>query len=95
MVRSRLRINGEITAPQVAVIGPDGNTRDVMPTTGALRIAQGQGLDLIEVDPVAHPPVCKIVDLAKLKYETAKAQVRARQKPAEFEIRDNQIKEKE
>jgi translation initiation factor IF-3 len=94
MVRDKLRINGEITAPQVAVTGPDGTTRDVMPVAEALRLAQGQGLDLIEVDPAAHPPVCKIVDLAKSKYETAKAQARARYTPVELEIRDNQIKEK-
>jgi translation initiation factor IF-3 len=95
MHRGKLRINAEITAPEVAVIAPDGNTRKVMATAEALRLAQGQGLDLVEVDPVAHPPLCKIFDLQKFKYATAKAQARARYKDVELEIRDNQIKEKE
>jgi translation initiation factor IF-3 len=95
MDRGNLRINGEITSPEVAVIGSDGNTRDVMPTPKALWLAQDRGLDLVEVDPAARPPVCKIFDLQSFKYETAKAQARARYKDVELEIRDNQIKEKD
>jgi translation initiation factor IF-3 len=95
MYRGKVRINADITAPEVSVIGADGNPRNVMPTAEALHRAQGQGLDLVEVDPVAHPPVCKILDFQKVKYETVKARVRARYKHVELEIRDNQIKEKE
>jgi translation initiation factor IF-3 len=95
MSRSKGRINAEITAAVVSVIGPDGNRLDVMPTTEALHLARGQGLDLVEVDPSADPPVCKIFNFQKFKYETAKARVQAGRKDVELEIRDNQIKEKE
>jgi translation initiation factor IF-3 len=95
MSRSKVRINAEITVAAVSVIGPDGDKLDVMPTTEALHLARGQGLDLVEVDPSADPPVCKIFNFQKFTYETAKAQVRAGDKHAELEIRDNQIKEKE
>jgi translation initiation factor IF-3 len=54
----------------------------------------GLARHLVEVDPVADPPVCKIFDFRKFKYETVKTQARARHEPVELEIRDNQIKEK-
>lgn len=54
--------------------------------------AHGQGLDLVELDPLAHPPVCKILDFRNFKYEVAKARVHAQYKHVELEIRDNQIK---
>jgi translation initiation factor IF-3 len=59
-----------------------------------LRLAQGRGLDLVEVDPSAKPPVCRIFDLQQFKYEAVKARARSRHPEIEFEIRDNQIKEK-
>jgi translation initiation factor IF-3 len=95
MSGSKFRMNADITAPEVSLIGADGSTRVVMPTSEALQLAQRHGLDLVEIEAAAHPPVCKILDFEKYKYETAKAQVRARSEDVEFEIRDNQIKEKE
>lgn len=91
----RIRINGDITAPRVTVIGSDGTALGEIPTAEALLLAREQGLDLVEVNPVADPPVCKIFDFHKWKYEMAKARVREGRKEPEFEIRDNQIKEKE
>ncbi len=91
----KIRRNGDITAPRVSVIGADGTALGEMPTTEALLLARGQRLDLVEVNPVADPPVCKIMDFGKYKYETAKARVREGREEPEFEIRDNQIKEKE
>jgi translation initiation factor IF-3 len=95
MSRGKVRINAEITAAVVSVIGPDGNKLDVMPTTEALHRARGQGLDLVEVDPSSDPPVCKIFNFEKFKYDIAKARVQAGHEHVELEIRDNQIKEKE
>jgi translation initiation factor IF-3 len=95
MSRTKVRINAEITAAVVSVIGPDGHKLDAMPTTEALHLARRQGLDLVEVDPTADPPVCKIFNFQKFKYETAKARVQAGHTHVELEIRDNQIKEKE
>jgi translation initiation factor IF-3 len=58
-------------------------------------VVLGRALDLVEVGPEAHPPVCKMLTAQQFKYETAKARVRAQYKHVELEIRDNQIKEKE
>ncbi len=91
----KLRINGEISAPRVSVIGPDGESLGEMLTSAALLLARWKALDLVEVNPEARPPVCKLIDFQKWKYETAKARVQARYKDVELEIRDNQIKEKE
>jgi len=94
MLRGRPRVNAQITAEQVSVIGPDGCSREVMHTVEALRLAHRQQLDLVEVDPVADPPVCKILDARKLSYATVRAEARAQHPSLELEIRDNQIKPK-
>jgi len=60
------------------VIGPDGAQLGVLPTHDALRRAEEQGLDLVEVSPKAVPPVCKIMDYGKFKYEQSKSQAKAR-----------------
>jgi translation initiation factor IF-3 len=95
MSRRSVRVNAEITAAVVSIIGPDGEKLETMPTTEALHLARRQGLDLVEVDPSADPPVCKIFNFQKFKYETAKARVRAGHERVELEIRDNQIKERD
>ncbi len=67
------RINNEITVPQVRVVGdgiPDGS--QVMPTSQAVRLAEEQGLDLVEISPKAEPPVCRIVDYQKFLYQQKK-----------------------
>lgn len=89
----KLRVNEDITALKVAVIGADGPPKPML-TSEALRLAREQGLDLVEVNPGASPPVCKIIDRREFEYEALKARARARREPVEFEIRDNQIKEK-
>jgi translation initiation factor IF-3 len=58
--------------PEVRVIGADGAQLGVIPTHEALRAAEEAGLDLVEVSPKAQPPVCRIMDYGKFKYETAK-----------------------
>jgi len=58
----------------VRVIGPDGNQIGIMPVREALKKAEEFGLDLVEVAPTANPPVCKIMDFGKYKYEQAKKQ---------------------
>lgn len=68
------RVNFRIRVPQVRVIGSDGNQIGVLETREALRMAQEEGLDLVEINPRAVPPVCKIVDFGKFKYEEKKRQ---------------------
>ncbi|MFI5371672.1 MAG: translation initiation factor IF-3 [Candidatus Eisenbacteria bacterium] len=64
-----VRINERIRVPQVRVIGEDGSQVGVVATREALAMAQSRGLDLVEVSPTARPPVCRIMDYGKYKYE--------------------------
>lgn len=68
----RVRVNKFIRVPQVRVILADGSNGDIMNTFEALKLAQDQGLDLVEINPKAMPPVCKIMDYGKFKYEEKK-----------------------
>ncbi|MDN5203606.1 translation initiation factor IF-3 [Fulvivirgaceae bacterium BMA10] len=67
------KVNSKITAPMVRVVG-DNVKVDVYPIKEALAIAEGQGLDLVEISPKADPPVCKVIDYSKFKYEQKKKQ---------------------
>lgn len=68
----RIRINNYIRVPQVRVILDDGSSPGIMETKDALKLAQDQGLDLVEVNAKATPPVVKIIDYGKYKYEEKK-----------------------
>jgi translation initiation factor IF-3 len=74
VVRRKHRINDEITSRSVRVIGPEGEKIGVLSIREALYMASDEGLDLVEVAPVAKPPVCKILDYGKLRYEMGKKQ---------------------
>ncbi len=76
------RINERIRVPEVRLVGPNGEQVGIIGIEDALRIAQDADLDLVEVAPEARPPVCKIMDYGKFKYESA---VKAR------EARKNQV----
>ncbi|MFO7258973.1 MAG: translation initiation factor IF-3 [Bacteroidota bacterium] len=67
------KVNEKITAPRVRVVGENVKV-DVYPIQQAIRIAREQGLDLVEISPNADPPVCKVVDYSKFKYEQKKKQ---------------------
>ena len=64
--------NNRISAPEVQVIGSDGENLGILNTNEAISIAKEQGLDLIEISPNAKPPVCKIIDMGKFKYDAQK-----------------------
>jgi len=66
------RRNDRIRVPEVRVIGPDGTQVGVMKTREALELAKKAGLDLVEVSPTAKPPVCRVIDFGKYKYEQSK-----------------------
>lgn len=68
----RIRINKFIRVPQIRVVLADGENAGIMNTYDALKMAQDQGLDLVEISPKAQPPVCKIMDYGKFKYEEKK-----------------------
>jgi translation initiation factor IF-3 len=65
-------VGRRIRVPEVRVIGADGSQVGILPTHEAMRLAEEQGLELVEVNPRAAPPVCKIMDFGKFKYETSK-----------------------
>ncbi|MFQ3622860.1 MAG: translation initiation factor IF-3 [Acetobacteraceae bacterium] len=86
------RVNEEIRIPQVRLIGADGEMIGVLPTREALWRARESGLDLVEISPNADPPVCKILDFGKFKYEQQKKKNEARKKQKVVEIKEIKIR---
>jgi translation initiation factor IF-3 len=84
------RINYEIRVPQVRVIGPDGKQLGVMLTKDAIKLAEEQDLDLVEIAPNASPPACKITNYGKLRYEQAKKEKES--KKAQHQIKVKEVK---
>jgi translation initiation factor IF-3 len=87
-VKEGPRVNEEIRVPQVQLIDQDGVNRGELPIREALAIAQEAGLDLVEVAPNADPPVCKILDYGKFKYESQKKAAEARKKQRTIEVKE-------
>ena len=86
------RTNENITSPKIRVIDADGEMRGVMSPKEALEIAEEYGLDLVEVSPNADPPVCKIIDYGKYKYEQQKKANEARKKQKTVEVKEVKIR---
>lgn len=82
------RSNREIRVPRVQLIDAEGNNQGIVPIDQALRLADEAGLDLVEISPNAEPPVCKILDLGKLKYATQKKAAEARKKQKIVEVKE-------
>jgi len=76
------------------VIDPDGNQIGVIPTYRALATAADFGLDLVEISPNADPPVCKIMDYGRYKYEQTKKQQEAKKKQSTFQVKEIKIRPK-
>ena len=74
------KANDRIRSPQVQVISSDGKNLGTLDTQEAIKIAQQEGLDLIEISPNANPPVCKIIDIGKHKYDLQKKANKAKKK---------------
>lgn len=84
----RPRLNREIRKSPVRLIGPAGEQVGVIPVDEALRMAEDEGLDLVEVSPDADPPVVRIMDWGKVKFEREKKAKEARRKTAVIEIKE-------
>ncbi len=80
------RVNRQIRAKEVRLIDENGKQIGILPLEEALRIAEEKELDLVEVAPQANPPVCKIMDYGKFKYEMKKKEREARKKQREHSI---------
>ncbi|RTZ58364.1 MAG: translation initiation factor IF-3 [Gammaproteobacteria bacterium] len=87
-VRKKTRLNEEITAPEVRLIGADGEQVGIMPVEKAQAIAKEQRLELVEISPAAEPPVCKIMDYGKFRYENSKQKQSAKKKQKQFTIKE-------
>jgi len=86
------RSNNRITAPEVQVIGSDGGNIGILNTNEAISIAKEQGLDLIEISPNAKPPVCKIMDMGKFKYDQQKKANKAKKKQKKVELKEIKLR---
>ena len=82
------RINQEITSPEVRLIGSDGNVVGVIKLSEALRLADEEDTDLVEIAPNANPPVVRIMDFGKFKYQEAKRQHEAKLKQKVIQVKE-------
>jgi translation initiation factor IF-3 len=81
-------VNERIRAPEIRLIGADGENVGVVTPARAMMMAEEAGLDLVEISPTAVPPVCKIMDFGKFKYEQQKRESEARKKQKIIEIKE-------
>ena len=82
------RINEQITAPKVRLIGAEGEPLGIVAVAEALRLADEAELDLVEIAPMAEPPVCRIMDIGKYKYAESKKQHEAKLKQKQIQIKE-------
>jgi translation initiation factor IF-3 len=88
------RFNHRIRVPRVLVIDEEGNKLGEFMTEDAIRLAQERGLDLVEVSPNARPPVCRITDFGKLKYERKKKEAQARKHQVQVQLKELKLRPK-
>ncbi|MET9020829.1 translation initiation factor IF-3 [Actinopolymorpha sp. NPDC004070] len=91
---TELRINERIRVPEVRLVGPNGEQVGIVRIEDALRLAQEADLDLVEVAPTARPPVCKLMDFGKFKYETAQKARESRRNQAQTVIKEMKLRPK-
>lgn len=85
-------INHRIRASEVRLIGAQGDQLGVVPTSQALQMAEEAGVDLVEVSPNAEPPVCRLIDYGKFKYELAKKEAESRQRQRHHQMQLKEVK---
>ena len=86
------RTNEKIRATQVRVINSDGKNLGTLSTQEAINIAKQKGLDLIEISPRANPPVCKIIDIGKYKYDLQKKANKAKKKQKTVDLKEIKLR---
>jgi len=89
-----VRINREIRAKEVRVIDPEGKQLGILPVFEALRLATNYELDLVEVSPKSEPPVCRIMDYGKFKYQQSKKAHDAKKKQAVVHLKEVKMRPK-
>jgi translation initiation factor IF-3 len=91
-IKKFIRINERIRVPQVRLIGPDGGQLGVVTIQKALEIANHSELDLVEVAPQASPPVCRIMDFSKFKYDQEKKEREAKKHSKQGRLKEIRVK---
>ena len=91
-IKKFIRINERISSPQVRVIGHDGSQLGVMSAQRALEIANQHELDLVEVAPAATPPVCRIIEFSKFKYDLEKKEREAKKHQKQGRMKEIRLK---
>ena len=86
------KANERIRSPQVQVISSDGKNLGTLATQEAINIAKQEGLDLIEISPKANPPVCKIIDIGKYKYDLQKKANKAKKKQKIINLKEIKLR---
>ena len=86
------RSNNRINSPEVQVIASNGENLGILNTNEAIAMAKEEGLDLIEISPNAKPPVCKIIDMGKYKYDSQKKANKAKKKQKKIEIKEIKLR---
>ncbi len=87
-INEKVRVNRQIRISPVRVISTDGEQLGILPIERAMEIAEEQGLDLVEVAPMARPPVCRIMDYGKFKYEEQRQAREARKKQHHVQLKE-------
>ncbi|HEY4637358.1 MAG TPA: translation initiation factor IF-3 [Burkholderiales bacterium] len=82
------RINREITAPEVRLVAENGDQLGIKTTVEALRLAEEQNVDLVEIAPLANPPVCKLMDYGKFRYREQKKAHEAKLKQKQIQVKE-------
>ncbi|MDE3017744.1 MAG: translation initiation factor IF-3 [Nitrospirota bacterium] len=88
----KLRVNREIRVREVRVIGPEGEQLGILPTPDAFKKAQDLGYDLVEVAPTSVPPVCRIMDHGKYKYELQKKEHQSRKHQKSTQVKEIKLR---
>jgi translation initiation factor IF-3 len=86
------KANNRINSPEVQVIGSTGENLGIINTNKAISMAKEEGLDLIEIAPNAKPPVCKIIDMGKYKYDAQKKANKAKKKQKKIELKEIKLR---
>lgn len=89
-----IRANFKIKAPQIRLIGAEGEQVGIIPTKDAIRRAQEEGLDLVEVSPMASPPVCRIMDYGKYIYDLNKKDKESKKKQKNIDVKEVKMSSK-
>jgi translation initiation factor IF-3 len=91
-IKKFIRINERIRVPQVRLIGPEGNQLGILPIQKALELAIKYELDLVEVAPQVEPPVCRIMDFSKFKYDQEKKEREAKKHQIRMRLKEIRLK---